>query len=71
MTSRMTKVSRTAKTPVVEVVCPACRATRRCGSVGTATVRNRRREVLECPDPACQLQWLPVRNHLTATPTAA
>ncbi|MHA6761815.1 hypothetical protein [Streptacidiphilus sp. PAMC 29251] len=71
MTSRMAKVSRTAKTPTVEVHCPACRALRRCGSVGTATINNRRREVLECPAPDCQLQWVPVRNHLTSAPTAA
>lgn len=71
VTTRLTKVSCTSKTPAVQVVCPACRATRRCRSIGTATVNRTRREVLECGEPTCGLQWLPARTHLTITPTAA
>ncbi|MFC9631406.1 hypothetical protein ACFTY8_19445 [Streptomyces mirabilis] len=55
----------------VLLLCPACRAQRRCRPVGTAVVGKRRREVVECGDKSCGLQWVAAREHLDATPTAA
>lgn len=71
MTSRIAKVSRTSKTPAVQLVCPACRAIRRCQPVGTGTVRKIRRELVECLAADCGLIWAPARTHLTAVPTAS
>lgn len=60
------------KTPFVAVLlCPSCRVPRRCKPVGIATVGRRRREVLQCSEPSCELVWCPGREHLAATPTAA
>lgn len=71
MTTRLTRTAKTARTPVITLMCPACRCLRKCRPVGTAVVAKRRREVLECTFESCGLQWLPARTHLAAVPTAA
>jgi hypothetical protein len=53
------------------LVCPACRAVRRVKPVGAATIGRQRREVVECLDPSCSLQWLPARSAIPNPPAAA
>ncbi|WP_152626493.1 hypothetical protein [Streptacidiphilus carbonis] len=64
MTSRLTRVSRSSKPAIVKLMCPSCRSVRRCSPVGIATIGRRRREVLECSESTCGLQWIPVRDHI-------
>jgi hypothetical protein len=59
-----------SKPTVVETVCPSCGAIRRCRPVGTATIGKLTVRVLQCPEPACELQWCPPRPRFT-TATAA
>lgn len=54
----------------ITLLCPSCRQNRTCRAVGTATVAKRRRELVQCLEPSCELVWLPSRGHLT-TPAAA
>ncbi|NNN36120.1 hypothetical protein HLK59_38320 [Streptomyces sp. S3(2020)] len=53
------------------LLCPACRAQRRCRAVGTATVASQRREVVECGEASCGLQWVATRQDLTTAPAQA
>lgn len=61
-----------ATKPVYAILlCPACRAQRRCRAVGTATVGRQQRDVLQCTDASCELVWCPGREHLTDAPATA
>lgn len=71
MASRLTRTSRTPRVPVISLVCPGCRALRRCKPVGAGTVAGKRRELVECTDSACALVWAPARRHIPAAPPAA
>lgn len=65
MTTRLQRVSTTSpKRVTVQVHCPACGTTRRCLSVGTGVVDGRRREILRCTSPDCEIEFLPQRRHL-------
>jgi len=71
MTTRIAKTSRTAKTPVVALICPACRGVRKCKPVGSGSVGGKRRDIVQCGDRSCELVWVPQRDHLADTPQAA
>lgn len=68
---RVVKLSTTSRPPVLQLVCPGCRAVRKCHSVGTAVIAKRRREVVRCAAADCQLTWVPERGHVPAAPPAA
>jgi hypothetical protein len=71
LTKRLVKLSTASRPPVVSLVCPGCRAVRRVKPVGAATIGRQRREVVECLDPSCSLQWLPARSAIPNPPAAA
>jgi hypothetical protein len=72
MATRLTRTSTKAPKKVfIQALCPSCRGVRRCLSVGTGTVDGRRREIIRCTAKDCELEFLPVRDHLVDTPKAA
>jgi hypothetical protein len=71
MTTRLAKTSRTARTPVIALFCPACRAIRKCKPIGSGSVGGKRREIVQCGEPSCELAWVPQRTQLVDTPQAA
>lgn len=72
VTTRMLKTARKPRKPVIVLLCPSCRASRRCTPAGTASVDGKRREVVQCSEKTCELLWVPAKIHVPASaPQAA
>jgi hypothetical protein len=64
VTTRIAKTTRGSRTPTVTLMCPACRCVRRARPVGTAVIGGKRREVLQCAERTCELEWVPTKAHI-------